>query len=103
MGTLFHDPAAVENQDPVGIAYRRQPVRHDDACAAHQRIAQAGEDAGLGVGIHGAQRIVQDEDGRILRQRPRDRRPLFLPARQVDSPLAKHGIIARQAAPAAPR
>ena len=38
--------------------------------------------------IHTGQRIVQDEDARVLHQRPRDGRPLFLAAGQSHAALA---------------
>ena len=46
VGALLHDPAPVQHQDPVGVAHRGQPVGHDDAGAALQRIAQAPRGSG---------------------------------------------------------
>ena len=94
MRALFHDPSAVEHQNPVGIAHRGQPVRHDDAGAADQRIPQARQNPGLGVRIHRTERIVQHEHRRILRQCPGNGGSLLLAAGEIDTPLAQHGVVA---------
>ena len=43
--------------------------------------------------IHRAQRVVQHEDRRVLRQRPGDGGALLLSAGQVDPPLAQHRVV----------
>ena len=63
----------------------------------------AAQDLRLGLRVHRAQRVVQHEDRRVLRQRARDGGALLLPAGEIDPPLAQHGVVARRAGPAAPR
>ena len=69
-------------------------MRHNDAGAAHQRVAQAREDPGLGVCVHGAEGIVEHEHRRILRQCPGDSCSLLLAAGEVDATLAQHRVVA---------
>ncbi len=94
MGALFNDASPVQHQDPVGIPNRGEPVRHDDAGATDQCVAETLEDAGLGMRVNRAQRIIQDENRRLLRQGPGNRRALLLPPGQVDAPFAQHGLVA---------
>ena len=52
------------------------------------------EDLLLGVGVHGRQRIVEDQDARIDDDGARERGALLLAARQRDAPLADHRVVA---------
>ena len=54
----------------------------------------AAQDPRLGLRVHRAQRVVEHEDRRVLRQRPRDRAPLLLPAGEIDASLAQHRVVA---------
>jgi len=52
------------------------------------------EDVGLRARVDRAQRVVQDQDGRILEECARDGDALPLAAGQGDPPLADHGVVA---------
>ena len=54
---------------------------------------------GLGLGVDGGRRLIEDQDRRVERQRPGERNQLPLPSRQRAA-LLDHGLIdaVRQAA-----
>jgi hypothetical protein len=64
-------------------------VRRDHGRAPAQRLAQPVQDLRLGVRVDGGQRVVQEDDARAPRERPREGEPLLLPPGQVDTPLAE--------------
>ena len=83
---LLHDPALAHQRDPVGHAHRllglvgdeqhRRPLLLEDverlvADAVAQPVVEAGE------------RLVHQQDRRPRRQRPRQRHPLLLAAREL--------------------
>ena len=74
MRPLFDDPTLVQHQDPVGVPHRGKAMGDDDARAACERAPERAQDLRLGLGIDRAQRVIEDEDRRLLRQRARDRR-----------------------------
>ena len=65
----------------------------EDGLAAHdprQRVL----DLRLDLAVQRARRLVQHQDRRVLEERPRQRDPLPLPARQLHPPLAQMRVIA---------
>ena len=65
---------------------------HDRRPALHQRF-QALHDLGLARSVETRRRLVEDEDRRIAKDRPRDRDPLSLPAREPDAALPELGVV----------
>src|SRR5574341_653241 len=51
----------------VTVLHGGDTVRDDDAGALAHDPAQALEDLGLGVGVHGRESVVEDQDARVLR------------------------------------
>src|SRR3712207_7747544 len=49
----------------------------------------------LRVDVEGARRLVEDQDGRVAQDRPRDRDALALAAREAEAALADHRVVAR--------
>jgi hypothetical protein len=47
----------------------------------------------LGFRIHAAGGLVEDQDPRVMQDRPRDRDPLPLAPAQRLAPLAHHGVV----------
>ena len=88
------DAALGEHDDLVGERDRRQAVRDDERRPAGHRAAQADADQRLGRGVDGGGRVVEDQDPRVDRERPRDREPLALAAGERDPALADHGVVA---------
>ena len=84
----LHDAAAVEHEDARGVAHRGEPVGDDEGGAALHHLVEGGGHLGLGRGIERARRLVEDQDRRVLQQRPGDRQPLPLAAREHAPALA---------------
>ena len=66
MGSLLHDPAAVEDHQTVGSPYGAEPVGNDQGRTPHQELAQGILDQPLALGIQVAGGLVQNEDRGIL-------------------------------------
>ena len=58
--------------------------------------AQPGQHLLLGLGVERGQGVVQDQDARIARQRTGQRRALLLSARERETALAHHRLVARR-------
>ena len=69
-------------------------MRHDQRGPALHQPVQRALDRRLVLRIDARQRLVQDQHRRIAQQRPRDRKPLALAARQSVSALTNHRRIA---------
>ncbi len=97
MRAAFDDAAVIEHQDAVGVDDAGEPVRQDQGRApGHQAVERALDD-GFVLGIDRRQRLVENEDRRVAQQRPRDRQPLPLSAREPQAALAdQSGIALRQ-------
>lgn len=77
MGSLLHNATLFHDQNQVRVAHRAQPVRDND-------LGAAGGMQILGNGLlrHGIEmtgRFIQQQNGRIAGQRPRQCQPLALP------------------------
>ncbi|MFO1080005.1 MAG: hypothetical protein U1E23_05175 [Reyranellaceae bacterium] len=95
---LLGDRAAVEHQDAIAVDDARQAMRQDQGGAAAHQAVERLLDHRLVLGVDRRQRLVQHQDRRVAQQRPGDRQPLALAARQLDALLADHrGIALRQA------
>ena len=88
------DAAVVEDDDLVGERDRREPVRDDDRRPAAHRLGEAGPDLGLGRRVDRGGRVVEDQDAGVDDERPCDREPLSLTARERDAALADHRVVA---------
>ncbi len=66
---------------------RNHNGRHPTAPRAH-----GVQDAPLGIAIHRAQRVVQQQNVRVAHQGARNGKPLSLPAGKGDAALADHGF-----------
>src|SRR5712691_1769011 len=85
MGALLDDLAAVELQNPVEAAHRRQPVRdYDRGASLHQPLHRL-LDQGLRFGIEARRRLVEDQNRRVGEKRARQSDALPLTARQLDA------------------
>ena len=82
---------AVISQDPFLFS---TTVRDDERRPAQHRAAQADADQRLGRGVDGCGGVVEDEDPRVDRERPRNREPLPLAAGERDPALADHRLVA---------
>ena len=80
MASLFDDPPAVHHQDPVHRLDRGQAVGDHQRGAPGHRLGQGALDVHPTLAVQGTGRLVQDQDVRVLEDRPRDRDPLPLAA-----------------------
>ncbi len=85
--------ATVEDDDGVSAANGREAVRDDERGAVHHQVGQRFLHQQLGLGIEGRGGFVQHQNRRVLQQRPRDRNPLTLTARQALAALADRGLV----------
>src|SRR3954465_12492452 len=79
-GAGLDDPALVEDEDAVGVADRREPVRDDEGGAPLHDLLERELELALGRGVERARRLVEDQHRRVLEQRPGDREALALAA-----------------------
>ena len=93
MSADLDDAAAIEHDDPIGLADGRQAVGDDQARPPDEQAIERRLDQRLVGGVERARRLVEDEDLRVLEQRARDREPLLLAARQAIAALADDGLV----------
>ena len=92
MGTQLGDAAGDEYGDLVGVARGRDAVGNKDGRATAHDLAQAGEDALFGIGVHARQRIVEDQDARVADDGAGDGGALLLPAGEGDAAFADQSL-----------
>src|SRR5260370_22736729 len=74
------EATALEYEDTVGVADGRKPMRDHEGGAAFHDLGERRLDSRFGECVERTGRLVQNENGRILEQCPRDRQPLALTA-----------------------
>ena len=90
----LRDAAPIHHHDFVRPPDSGEPVRdHDHGAIAHQRLERLLHQ-NLRFRIQMRRGFVQNQDGRVLEQRPRDGQPLPLSSAQLDAALADHGVVA---------
>ena len=94
MSAGLRDAALAQHQDAVGVSHRGQAMGDDEAGAVVHQALQRLLHQRLRFAIERAGGLVQDQDSRVLQQRPRDGDALPLPAGEVDSALAQQRFIA---------
>ena len=90
MTPLFGDAGLVHHHDAVRVLDRREAVGDDEGRPSDREFGERSLDRPLGLGVERARRLVQDEDGRVLEEHPRDRHALLLPAGELHAALAHH-------------
>ena len=94
MRPVLDQPAFLDHEQPRRLAQRRQPVRDREHGPSRHEPLERLLDLAFGLRIHAARRLVQNEDPRIVQDRPRDRHALALAARQRVPPLPHHRVVA---------
>ena len=87
----LHDPAGFEDHHPVGEGVGVDGVVGDEEADAVERgevAAQVAAHVAAGAGVEGGQRLVEQQQPRLGGQRPGQRDPLRLPARQGSGSVA---------------
>ena len=80
MGAFGDQFAAVEHEDPIGIAHGRQPVGDHQCRAVRGQPLDGLLDEGLALGVERAGRLVQKQDRRIAQDGARNGDALALAA-----------------------
>ena len=88
------DAAAVQDDDGVGGLQGREAVGDDQRRAPAVPLVQGLKDHRLGLGVDGAQGVVEDEDRRVLEDRPRQGHALALAAGERHAALAHQRVVA---------
>ncbi len=92
MRAALHDPALVENDDPIRAFHRGQPVCNHQRRAALHQDAEFVLHAPLRLVVERRGGLIQDENGRILEQRACDGYPLPLSAGKILPAVRQGGI-----------
>ena len=85
---------AVDHQDAVGRADRREAVGDDEAGPLAQHALDGVLDEPLGLGVHGAGGLVHDEHLRVGQHRPGQGDQLLLSGGQAAAALADVAVVA---------
>ena len=93
MGSLFDDLAFFHHQDQICIPHRRNPVGDDEGRFVFRQSKQLLLDLRFGFHVDRGSGVIQNKDGRILRQCPCQRNTLLLPPRQTDSAFADNRVV----------
>ena len=91
MRAAIDDAAALHHQDLVAIADRAEAVGDDDAGAAG--AADAVHDMLLGLGVHRAGRLIQNQHARLHGQGTRDRQTLTFAAAEIGAAAGQFGAV----------
>ena len=94
VGPPLHDAPLAQDHDEVGALHGGDAVADQERGARRHDALEAGQDLLLGVGVHGGQGVVQDQDAGVRGQGPRQRGALLLSAGERDAPLAHEGLVA---------
>src|SRR5262245_15096147 len=92
--SLGGDPSAIEHENAVRVANRRQAVRDDDCRSAGAQTPQRAEDNLLGDRVERRGRFVEDENRSVLDDGARDAQPLALAPREAAAGFGDFGIVA---------
>src|SRR5207248_11464419 len=87
VGAALHDLPVLHDEDLVRAADGREAVRDHERRAATPQRTQPVLDGRLALRVEARGGLVEDQDPRIGEDRPRDRDPLALAARQLDASL----------------
>jgi len=89
----FDHTALLQYEDLVESLDSHQPVGDQQHAAPLHQSIQCGHQLPLGGGIQTLGRLVQDQDGGILEQRPGNGHPAGLAARELQPRLTHPGVV----------
>ena len=92
-GAPLRDPSAVQYDHLIRPGQGGDPVGDKDHCGRAEPLLDGGTDFGVGLGVHGGERVVKDENGSVSQQRPCNGGPLLLTAGEGHAPLAHKGVV----------
>ncbi len=88
------DSATVDGEQCRAAGERARPVTDDDYGAALFETLQCVDDRGLGLRVHRARGLVQDQHGTVLQERARQRDALPLASRELRAALPDLSVVA---------
>ena len=91
---LVDDVAVVEHDDAIGKMQRRHAVRDQQGGSVGEHGTQVVVDRFLGPRVDRTRGVIEDEHGRIGKDRPGEGDPLALTAGQRESAFADDGVVA---------
>src|SRR4051812_11743197 len=80
MRALRDNLSRIHHENAIGVADAREPVRDHERRAALSQVGQRAEDCLLRERVERRGGLVEDQDRRVLQERPRDADPLPLAA-----------------------
>ena len=66
MGSGFHDPPAIHDEDAVCVLNRGDTLGDDDLCGVRKLMLKCLTDQGISLCIDCGSRVIQDQDFRFL-------------------------------------
>ena len=94
MRSLLEDLAVAQHEDDVGVRHVLQPVGDAEDGLPPPEAVERGVHLGGRGGVERGRRLVEDEDGGILDDRPGDGDLLALAAREADASLRDDRVVA---------
>jgi len=94
VGAALQDAALVQDDDLVGVLHGAQPLGDDDLGGAGDLPGEGPADEGVGAGVDGGGRVVEDEDLRPLEQGAGDAQALLLASGDIGAALLDAGVVA---------
>ena len=94
MGAALDDASVVEHEDLIGVADRGQAVRDRDRGAPPGQLVERKLHGALGLGVERGGGLVEDQYGRVAKDRARDRDALLLAAGEAIAALADGRVVA---------
>ena len=93
VGAFFGDAAVLDDKDLVGVPDRRQAVGDGDDGPAPGELGDGGLDQVLVLRVDAGRGLVQNDDGRVLKDGPGNGNPLFFTAGQGTAALADYRVV----------
>jgi len=96
MITRFDDLTGAHDQDEIGAHGSRKAMGNDDGCATAHEFMKAVQPLCLGPRIHGAGRLIQENNAGLAQKGARQSNALPLAAtktRAIDKPFSQQCVI----------
>src|ERR1700683_75923 len=92
MSSLLDDAALVAHDDHVGFHSAREPMRDEKRSSPPHQAPDRIVDEILNFRVETGSRLIENQDGGILEEHPREREPLTLSRRGADALFADHRV-----------
>src|SRR5215472_12755766 len=90
---FLNDSPVLDDDDPIGTANRRKPMRDDQGGAILHQDFERLLHRTLGLRIERGSRFIEHQDRRVLEERPGNRDALTLATRQPHAQLTHHRVV----------